>query len=54
MKKFVNDPENLTSELLEGLALANKDIIHLEDCNLFVNNKFKDADRFTIVTLCGT
>ena len=30
MKKFINDPENLTSELLEGLALANKDIIHLE------------------------
>ena len=34
MKKFINDPENLTSELLEGLALANKDIIHLEDGNL--------------------
>ena len=26
MKKFINNPENLTSELLEGLALANKDI----------------------------
>lgn len=38
MKKFINDPENLTSELLEGLALANKDIIHLEDGNLVVNN----------------
>ena len=45
MKKFINDPENLTSELLEGLALANKDIIHLEDGNLVVNNKLKDADR---------
>ena len=43
MKKFINDPENLTSELLEGLALANKDIIHLEDGNLVVNNKLKDA-----------
>ena len=41
MKKFINDPENLTSELLEGLALANKDIIHLEDGNLVVNNKLK-------------
>lgn len=50
MKKFINDPENLTSELLEGLALANKDIIHLEDGNLVVNNKLKDADRVTIVT----
>ena len=54
MKKFINDPENLTSELLEGLALANKDIIHLEDGNLVVNNKLKDADRVTIVTLGGT
>ena len=25
MKKFINDPENLTSELLDGLALANKE-----------------------------
>ena len=54
MKKFINDPENLTSELLEGLALANKDIIHLEDGNLVVNNKLKDANRVTIVTLGGT
>lgn len=53
-EKFINDPENLTSELLEGLALANKDIIHLEDGNLVVNNKLKDADRVTIVTLGGT
>ena len=54
MKKFINDPENLTSELLEGLALANKDIIHLEDGNLVVNNKLKDADRVTIVTLIAS
>ena len=27
MKKFINDPENLTAELLEGLALANPDMI---------------------------
>ena len=39
MKKFINDPENLTSELLEGLALANKDIIHLAEGNRGVNNK---------------
>ena len=25
MKKFINDPENLTAELLEGLALSNSD-----------------------------
>lgn len=54
MKKFINDPENLTSELLEGLALSNADTISLVDGNLVVNNKLKDADRVTIVTLGGT
>lgn len=54
MKKFINDPENLTSELLEGLALSNPDIISLEQGNLVVNKKLKDADRVTIVTLGGT
>lgn len=37
MKKFINDPENLTAELLEGLALSNSDIVSLEDGNLVVN-----------------
>ena len=30
MKKFINDPANLTDELLEGLALANADLIELQ------------------------
>ena len=54
MKKFINDPSNLTQELLEGLALANKEIIELVDGNLIVNKKLKDADRVTVVTLGGT
>jgi dihydroxyacetone kinase-like protein len=54
MKKFINNPENLTSELLEGLALANKDTLSLVDGNLIVSNDLKDADRVTIVTLGGT
>ncbi|MEG1801123.1 MAG: glycerol kinase, partial [Oscillospiraceae bacterium] len=29
MKKFINDPANLTKELLEGFAQANKDRIIL-------------------------
>lgn len=53
MKKFINDPENLTSELLEGLALANKEIIDLKENNLVVNKKLEEADRVTIVTLGG-
>jgi len=54
MKKFINDPSNLTQELLEGLALANKEIIELVDGNLVVNKKLKDAARVTVVTLGGT
>ena len=55
MTKFINDPSNLTQELLEGLALSNQDIIELtEGTRLVVNKKLKDADRVTIVTLGGT
>lgn len=54
MKKFINDPTNLTKELLEGLALANKETIELVNGNLIVNKKLKDADRVTVVTLGGT
>lgn len=55
MKKFINDPSNLTQELLEGLVLSNQDIIELtEGTRLIVNKKLKDADRVTIVTLGGT
>ena len=28
MKKFINNPENLTTEALDGLAAAHKDIIY--------------------------
>ena len=34
MKKFINDPANLTDELLEGLALANADLIELQPNHL--------------------
>ena len=55
MKKFINDPSNLTQELLEGLALSTQDIMELtEGTRLIVNKKLKDADRVTIVTLGGT
>lgn len=53
MQKFINNPKNLTSELLEGLALSNPDIISLEQGNLVVNKKLAEADRVTIVTLGG-
>ena len=54
MKKFINEPANLTEELLEGLALSNQDLIEFVDQKMIVNKKLKDADRVTIVTLGGT
>ena len=54
MKKFINDPENLTDELLEGLALANPDILELGEDNMVINKKLAEADRVTIVTQGGS
>lgn len=53
MKKFINAPENLTKELLEGFALANSDLVSLLPNNLVVNKKLDSAERVTIVTLGG-
>ena len=54
MKKFINNPENLTKELLEGFASANKDLITLiPEHRLVVSNKLKDADRVTLVSMGG-
>ena len=54
MKKFINDPENLTAEVLEGLALANPDILELGEDNMVINKKLDCADRVTIVTQGGS
>ncbi len=53
MKKFINNQENLTKELLEGLVAANNDLISLEPQNIIVNKKLDTADRVTIVTQGG-
>ena len=53
MKKFINDPANLTKELLEGFATANQDLVELKPGNLVVNKNLDSADRVTIVTLGG-
>lgn len=54
MKKFINDPENLTDELLEGLVMANSDIIERGEDNMIINKGLADADRVTIVTQGGS
>ncbi len=53
MKKFINNPSNLTSELLQGFAMANKDIVELKPNNLVVSKALETADRVTIVTQGG-
>lgn len=54
MKKFINNPENLTIETLEGLALANSDILELLPNHTVVNKELANADRVTIVTQGGS
>lgn len=54
MKKFTNNPETLTAELLEGMAMANSDIVELVNGSWIVSKTLKDADRVTVVTLGGS
>jgi len=53
MKKFINDPANLTAELLEGMALAFGDKIRLESGKLVMRAKPKARDKVAIATLGG-
>jgi len=52
MKKFINAPENLTQELLEGFALAFGTKIAVEGKNV-VRVTPKSTDKVAIVTLGG-
>ena len=53
MKKFINDPANLTTELLEGLVQAYPRKVALAGEKLVVRAKPKDASKVAIVTLGG-
>ena len=53
MKKFINNQETLTQELLKGLALAYPNKIEVKENNLVVNKKMLCSDRVHIVTLGG-
>jgi len=52
MKKFLNNPENLTPELLDGFALANRGKVKLEGKTV-VRAKPKSDDKVALVTLGG-
>ena len=53
MKKFINDANTVTDELLTGLGLAYSDILDV-DGHLVISKDLKDADRVTIVTYGGS
>jgi dihydroxyacetone kinase-like protein len=53
MKKFINAPENLSRELLEGFVSANRDLVHIAGEQMVVNNRLDQAKRVTIVTQGG-
>ena len=54
MKKFINDPANLTAELLDGLVRCYPDKLALAKEKIVVRAKPKPADKVAIVTLGGT
>ncbi len=53
MKKFINAPENLTQELLEGLAAAYPRKVKLDDGKIVVRANPKAEDKVAIITLGG-
>ena len=54
MKKFVNDPDNLVSELLEGYALLHAGKIRVTGSGMVVRAKPKDEGKVGVVTLGGS
>jgi len=54
MKKFINKPENLVSELLEGYALACGDKIRLTKSGLVVRARKKSKGKVGLVVLGGS
>lgn len=54
MKKFINQPQNVVPELLEGLALAFPGQVRLVGSNIVARAKPKDKGKVALVTLGGS
>lgn len=52
--KFINNPENVTPELLEGYVLCYPDKVKLAGENIIVRANPKDESKVAIVTLGGS
>ena len=53
MKKFINDPKDLTKELLEGFAIAHGDVVTVKSDKIICRARPKPADKVALVTLGG-
>lgn len=53
MKKFINDPKNLTPELLEGLVLAHGNLVKLVSEKIVCRAQPKPPNKVALVTLGG-
>jgi len=54
IKKFINNPEEITQETLEGYVMAYPDKVKLEGENVIVRSEPKSEDKVAIVTLGGS
>ncbi|MGL4852789.1 MAG: dihydroxyacetone kinase subunit DhaK [Phocaeicola sp.] len=52
--KFINDPNNITAELLEGYTLAYKDQVKMGGENIVVRANPKSEDKVAVITLGGS
>jgi dihydroxyacetone kinase-like protein len=53
MKKFINDPDNLTVELLEGYTMAYKNKVKLVNEKIVVRANAKAEDKVAIISMGG-
>ena len=50
MKKLINDPENITKELLSGLVKSHSNLIKMVDHDLLIRTNPKPEGKVQIVT----
>lgn len=53
MKKFINDPKNLTKELLEGFAIAHSGVVEVKSEKIVCRAQPKAPGKVALVTLGG-
>ena len=53
MKKFINHPQNLTKELLEGFAIAHGNLVSVKSEKIVCRAKPKPENKVALVTLGG-